>query len=328
MSKSRTPKELLRALDLIRNSRKPSLKLLDALEVRHIQHVRDIFKDRNVVGIGIAEKETDKKGTGELCLCFYVEKKYAKTKAKPHKMIPPVLSVGNRTAVFTDVLEIGKIRPHINRRKSPILSGYSVGNGGETGTLGAIVKKGGDYFLLSSSHVLAKSGNGNVGDNIIYPGKADLHGARAQNVAHLSEIVPFQKTGMVNRVDAALAQVDEDAVAKLDFSIYQANIPLGTIDAVREMKIVMRGRTSETSEGTVKDPNFSYALPYPGVGEIGFIDQVRCTRYAKDGDSGALIVDKATGKIVGLHCGGSSLFSFFNPISEVIKALNFRFADS
>ncbi len=258
MPKNRTPKELLRALELIRNPNKPSLKLLDALEVRHIQRVRDIFQDRNVVGIGIAEKETDGEGIGELCLCFYVKKKYAKTKAKPQKMIPPVLSVGRRTAVFTDVLEIGEIRPHVNRRKTPILSGYSVGNTTETGTLGAIVRKGTDYFLLSSSHVLAKSGNGNVGDAIIYPGKADLSGSPQQNVARLSAFAPFQKTGMVNRVDAALAQVDEDAIKNLDFEIYQATVPLDTIDPVRDMKIVMRGRPSEISEGTVKDAHFSW----------------------------------------------------------------------
>src|SRR5260370_34735136 len=112
---------------------------------------------------------------------------------------------------------------------------------------------------------------------------------------------------MVNRGDAALAQVDGDAIKNLDFEIYQATVPLDPIEPVRDMKIVMRGRTSEISEGTVKDAHFSYSLPYPGVGEIGFIDQVRCTRYAKDGAPGALAADKRTDSVVGLHCGGSSV---------------------
>jgi hypothetical protein len=45
--------------------------------------------------------------------------------------------------------------------------------------------------------------------------------------------------------------------------------------------------------------HFSVVLPYPGVGTIGFIDQVKCTRYSKLGDSGSIIVDKKSGKIVG-----------------------------
>lgn len=325
MPKQRISKELRRALELVRNPRMKIPKLLNVLETAQIERVRKIVQHRNVVGIGIAEKEIGKRkrGTGELSLCFYVVKKYA----KPKHPIPPVLSVGNRVAVFTDVQEIGKIRPHINKLRSPILSGYSIGNGDATGTLGAIVKKGNGYFFLSSSHVLAKSGNGTIGDPVIYPGPADLDGKPPQNVANLSNFVIFEKTGIVNRVDAALAKVDEESVHNLNFSLYNASRPLGIIDAEIGMRISMRGRTSGNSEGRVKSTTFSYTLKYPGVGDIGFIDQVGCSPYAEDGDSGALVIDQTTGKIVGLHCGGSPSFSFFNPISEVTKALNFRFID-
>ena len=39
-----------------------------------------------------------------------------------------------------------------------------------------------------------------------------------------------------------------------------------------------------------------------------------------------IVVDKATGKIVGLHFAGSADGSIFSSISEVVKALKFRFA--
>jgi hypothetical protein len=124
-----------------------------------------------------------------------------------------------------------------------------------------------------------------------------------------------------------LAEINKDFVGKLDFSIYGTKGSLGTVDPARGMKIVKRGRTSGDSEGTVKDIHFSIVLPYPGLGKIGFVDQVLCTRYSKEGDSGSIIVDKATGKIVGLHFAGSSAGSVFNPISDVMKALNFRFTE-
>jgi hypothetical protein len=92
------------------------------------------------------------------------------------------------------------------------------------------------------------------------------------------------------------------------------------------MAVAIRGRTSGNSEGTIKDVNFSAVIPYPGVGKLGFIDQVLCTRYSKGGDSGSIVVDKKSGKIVGLHVAGSEQGSIFNPISEVMSALKFTFA--
>jgi hypothetical protein len=328
MAKDDTPIELLQALNLVRNAKAPKLESLDALESKNVSRVRDIFKDRNIVGIGICEKETDKKKTGELGLCFYVEKKMSKAKVNPQKVVPPVLSVADRTAVFTDVKEIGKVRPQVNRRLTPIQSGFSIGDGEETGTLGAIVQKGKKFFLLSNSHVLAKGGKGKVGTPIIYPGDADLNGAKAQPIGTLSHIFPFQVTAdFVNHVDAAMAEVDADFVAKLNFTIFRAKSPFAVTDPKRDMKISIRGRTSGNSDGTIKDVHFSIALPYPGVGQVGFIDQVLATRYSKGGDSGSLVVEKATGKIVGLHFAGSPEGSVFNPIGDVIKALKFDFAE-
>lgn len=323
----RVPKELLEALNLIRSRARKHVEPLDRLERQHIERVRGLFEDRNVIGVGIAEKETDKNGTGALSLCFYVEKKHPKTKVRPHKMIPPVLSVSDRRAVFTDVQEIGKLRLHVNSQRSPIESGYSIGSMKDTGTLGAIVKKGAGYFLLSNSHVIARSGLSKIGDDVIYPGPDDLKGAQPQSIATLSQVVPFRKAGFTNVVDAALAQIDDAAIPNLDFSINGARPPLETMTPKIGMTIVMRGRTSNGATGTVKSTTFTYALNYPGVGMVGFTDQVLCTQYADPGDSGALVVDQASGKVVGLHCGGADDFSFFNPMSAVVGALNFRFTE-
>jgi hypothetical protein len=325
MAANDTPKALVEALDLIRGTKGPKPESLDVLESKQVSRVRTIFEDRNIVAIGIAEKVTVGQKTGELGLCFYVEKKIAKSKIKSSKLIPPVLSVADRTAVFTDVQEIGKVRPQINKRRQPLMSGFSVGNGTDTGTLGAVVKKGTSFFLLSNSHVLALSGKGKIGDEIIYPGDADTSG-KTQKVAELANFVAFKPgDDFLNHVDAALAKVDAGFIDKLDFSIRGLKTPLRTIAPVRDMKIVLRGRTSGDSEGVVEDVHFSIVLPYPGVGKIGFINQVKCSRYSKPGDSGSLIVDKKSGKIVGLHFAGSNEGSIFNPIAGVMQALKFRF---
>ena len=57
---------------------------------------------------------------------------------------------------------------------------------------------------------------------------------------------------------------------------------------------------------------------------MGFINQVLCTRYTDKGDSGSLVVEKATGRAVGLHFAGAEGGSVFSPIDEVLKTLDVR----
>lgn len=325
MPKDDTPKELIEALNLIRDTKRPKPESLDSLESRQVDRVRNVFEDRNIVAIGIAEKVTEKHKTGHLGLCFYVEKKIPKSKIDSSKIVPPVLSVAGRTAVFTDVQQIGKIRPQINKRSSPLMSGFSVGNDTDTGTLGALVRKSGKLFILSNSHVLARSGKGKVGDDIFFPGERDTSG-ELQKVGELSKIFPFKKgDDFLNKMDVALAKVDGELDDDLDFSIRGTKLPLATIAPVRDMKVLIRGRTSGDSEGKIDDVNFSTVIDYDGVGPVGFLNQVKCSRYSKPGDSGAIVVDKESGKIVGLHFAGSPEGSIFTPITTIVKALKFKF---
>ena len=218
------------------------------------------------------------------------------------------MAVPDGSAVFTDVKQIGKLLPQANIRKSPIRSGYSVGHRRITaGTLGAIVKKGRKYFLLSNSHVLALSGKGKIGDKVVYPGPDDGGKLPADLVATLSAFVPFQVGGdFVNRVDAALAEIVEKRLDDLDFSILDAKKTLATIAPARGMTVAKRGRTTGDTESTVEDVNFRAIIEYDDVGKVGFLDQAFCRRYTGPGDSGAIVVDKKSGKIVGLHFAGAS----------------------
>jgi hypothetical protein len=324
-----TSKNLLRALDMVTTPKEPRPERLGAVSVAHAQQMRTIFDDPNVIGVGISEKVTGKRRTGELSLCFYVEKKVSERKLSAAKLIPPVVAVPDGHAVFTDVKQIGKLLPQANIRKSPIKSGYSVGHRSITaGTVGAIVKKARKYFILSNSHVLALSGKGKIGDQVTYPGPSDGGELPNDEVATLADFVEFEPGGkFVNRVDAALATVIEERLQDLDFSILGAKPALATIAPVRGMTVVKRGRTSGDTESTVEDVNFRAIIEYDRVGKVGFLDQALCLRYTSPGDSGAIVVDKKSGKIVGLHFAGASGGSVFNPIGPVMKALKFKCAN-
>lgn len=324
-----TPKYLLECLDLVTKP-KVSAAMVGAAgsaEALHVNRVRSVFQDPNIVGVGIAEKTTARGRTGELSLCFYVEKKVPKSKMKAGKFVPPVMSSPDGTAVFTDVKAIGRLRPEVNKKTSPIQSGFSVGHVAiSAGTVGAIVKKGTKLFILSNSHVLADSGLGKAKDKVLYPGPADGGKVAKHLAGALSKFVKFKVGGQfVNDVDCAIAEIDAARLDDINFSILGLKGAPKTIKAERGMVVRKRGRTTGDTQGTVEDVNFRVVIPYPGVGDVGFRDQVLCTRYTKPGDSGSIVVDKESGAIVGLHFAGANGGSVFNPIDQVTKALAIKF---
>lgn len=93
----------------------------------------------------------------------------------------------------------------------------------------------------------------------------------------------------------------------------------------RGMRIIKNGKQSGITEGTVEDVDFSVTLPYPHLGRhVTLLNQVRCTRYSTTGDSGAIIVDKKSGAVVGMHLGSAGAASFFTPINVVLTGLSIK----
>lgn len=322
---------LKRALDFVTLTAEPTIELLGTTRASHFKKITGAMEDDNVVAVGISEKLVDSKAAGELTVCFYVKKKLAPSRVTGAKMIPGVISMPGDQTVFTDVKELGNLRPEataVQAKKLALQSGYSIGHHRITaGTLGAIIRKGGKYFVLSNSHVLANSGKGTVGDAILYPGYADGGKMATSLAATLSEFVAFDTSGdHVNRVDAAIAEISEAFLKKVNISIHKAASPIKTIVAKRGMKVTKSGRTTGKTTGEVLDVNFRFVMRYPGVvGQVGYIDQVLCSRYTEPGDSGSIVVDTTSGKIVGMHFAGANKGSVFNPIADVQNALGFQF---
>lgn len=323
-----TPKHFVQVLDLITARKEPTVRELGALEARHLRVLRKIFADKNVVGIGVSEKVIGRENTGRLSICFYVEKKLRSSQLRAWKMVPPVIAAPNGQAVFTDVKVVGKIRPQINVKRKPGQSGFSIGHkNASAGTLGAIVRKGRKHFVLSNSHVLAMSGTAAIGDPILYPGKFDGGDMRTDRFATLSKVVKLTPGGdLVNLCDAALAEIDPGRTGSLDFSILGINgIPQIVAPAIG-MTVTKRGRSSGDTDGQVLDVNFRFAFFSDDLADdVGFTDQVLCTLYSEDGDSGAVVVAKDFGAIVGLHFAGSESNSVFSPMQPVVDALEFQF---
>src|SRR5262245_33276254 len=200
-----TPKYFLDCLDLLTRPKVSAAAVgsAEGAEARHAKRVRSVFQDPNIVGVGISEKTTGRSKTGELSVCFYVEKKIARSKLRAGKFVPPVMSAPSGQAVFTDVKAIGRVRPEAHKKVSPVQSGFSVGHVDITaGTLGAIVKKGTKLYILSNSHVLAEAGLAKLKDKVVYPGPSDGGKLPQHLVGTLAKFVKFKVGGQfLNHVD-------------------------------------------------------------------------------------------------------------------------------
>ncbi|HVQ36304.1 MAG TPA: hypothetical protein VMS31_02145 [Pyrinomonadaceae bacterium] len=291
--------------------------------------MREIVQTKNVVAVGISEKVSKGKRAGKLALTFYVEHKVPIAELADEVAVPE--SVPNpqsgANAIPTDVKVIGKLRPEVNATRKRFQPGNSVGHvEASAGTLGAVVTKNDAFHILSNSHVLALGGMAKKGDLIVYPGIADGGDSEADLVAKLTGFKKFDLSeGFRNRVDCAIAKPTAERLGKLMSEIKGLGLPKGTTKPVRGMKVTKVGRTTGKTTGVIQDVHFRFKLDYEGdIGEVGFVDQVLCSRYTEPGDSGSLVIEKATGRAVGLHFAGASGGSVFNPIDEVVKALGVK----
>jgi hypothetical protein len=232
----------------------------------------------------------------------------------------------------------------------PIKLGTSGGNASDflisgnmigccSGTLGSLISRGGNFYILSNNHVLDKSDQGQVGDPISQPGLGDVN-CRPQNtatVAHLSQATVLH--GAPSNVDAALAQIVPDTVDTtgtiLDLAGANRSAPPSATLAdpqtvVSSHEAVAKvGRSSGltcstiTSIATVLTVKYETSCGSSDSFEVSYTNQivVSGSSFAAAGDSGSLVVTADTARPVGLLFAGNSDSTALNPIEDVLSAL-------
>jgi len=235
-------------------------------------------------------------------------------------------------------------------QSTPIKLGTSGGNASDllingtiagccSGTLGSLLSRGGNFYILSNNHVLDKSDQGSIGDPIVQPGLGDV-GCQVGNtatVAHLSQASVLE--GAPSNVDAAIAQIvpgtvdtsgtildlagpnqpappsSSLAIPQTAFSTNEPVAKVGrssgltcsTIDSVAADLVV----SYQTSCGS----KTSFQVPYKNQIVIGG------TSFSEAGDSGSLVVTADTARPLGLLYAGNGSSTAVNPIQEVLSAL-------
>ncbi len=225
------------------------------------------------------------------------------------------------------------------------------------GTLGSLIQNsGGTQYLLSNNHVLARSDQAAVGEDIVQPGLIDDNctpygqtGAATSLVGTLTTFLPLKSA--TTNADVAIAAVSSGAVNKsgniLELGTLQTNGTLGAAPpgtsstagkgetAALNMSVAKSGRTTGLTCANISAVNLDVSVGYftdcaetkPYLTKV-YTNQIAITgnQFSDAGDSGSLVVDSATAEPVGLFfaggvdTGGVSE-GVANPVADVLNEL-------
>jgi hypothetical protein len=268
----------------------------------------------------------------------------------PTTVLVTAVSVANASASGSTTVTVNAT-PNQNAQAGAVKLGTSGGNVKDSignfccsGTLGALVARGGTQYVLSNNHVLARSDFASVGENISQPGLVDNNCVAPATVANLSEFFNLQ-TGPLPKVDAAIAQavngsVDATGSILLLGGTQTNGVPdpappaagngvtaAQAFGAPHNGLVAKVGRTTGLTCSSIATINFSTSITYAqncdGTGTtfpVSYTDLVQVTggQFGAPGDSGSLIVTQDTAEGVALLVGGNDQDAIGNAITDVL----------
>lgn len=293
--------------------------------VTRARYVASPRQDTNIVGVGIGRRYCEGKGSSEHAVRVYVRRKLPKSQVGKHK-IPDHFD-----GVRTDVIETGAFRAlgkgikAAQARTRPLRSGLSIGFASAedfvVGTIGAIVLRGADRFVLGNNHVLAFENSLPPGTPILQPSRLDDGQNGMDQIGELTQFIRLEAFG--NQMDAAIARIAPQIAATAGFAHgprLASGVPLA---AVTEMRINKMGRTTGRTDGRIDDVSVDVAVDFE-TGQFVFEDQLMLRAsggpFSNVGDSGALVVAATQKRPVGLLFAGSASHALATPIDRVLAA--------
>jgi hypothetical protein len=317
-------------------------------------HLPALLARPNVVGVGVGLRQRGGRTQDEVCVVALVRRKRPPTALAPEALVPAELE-----GVPVDVLEVGDLRPQLERtvRLRPAPGGVSLGHYQITaGTLGCVVRDRTSRvrLILSNNHVLANGNEAAPEDPILQPGAADSGREENDTLALLERFVPLAYSrepatcslarfvveagnfiagavGSKHRLESYREDVQatnrvDAAVARplmdgdVSDEILEIGRVSGTTAATLGMAVRKSGRTTGLTTGQVTVIETTVDVDYGGK-TARFEGQILSGPMSQGGDSGSLLVAAAAPKAVGLLFAGSLQATIYNPIGDVLQAL-------
>ena len=304
----------------------------------------------NVVATGVGFKVTAGERTAEPAIVCSVTHKVPLSALTARELVPRAVD-----GVLTDVVPTGAFRAlqAPTGRFRPAPGGVSIGHRDITaGTLGCLVRRDGEVYILSNNHVLANGNAGAIGDAILQPAPYDGGKEPDDVIAALADFVPIammeEASGCAfargvarvlsdvaevlgsdarlravstavseNLVDCALARPASAEMVSAD--VLGLGAIAGTGTAELGTKLRKSGRTTGQTSGEIVQVDVTADIAY-GSQTARFTDQVMAGAMSQGGDSGSAVLDER-GRVVGLLFAGSDTSTLCNRIEHVFAAL-------
>jgi hypothetical protein len=301
----------------------------------------------NVVAIGVGFKIAGDVQTNQPSVVVSVVKKLPVIQLPESARVPKTLG-----GVPTDVVEIGKVfaLQDPTKKMRPARPGISIGHYQITaGTLGCLVQRNGQIYILSNNHVLANSNAAQLGDAILQPGPHD-GGTSADQIGTLEQFIPIGFEGSPspgcsplaflmrllgpskplinepgnNTVDCAIAKPLSADLVNAD--ILQIGIPTGLGTATLGTQVQKSGRTTGLTTDQIIQIDVTVSVDYGGK-IATYKNQLMAGAMSQGGDSGSAVLDMNK-QVVGLLFAGSTTTTIMNPIQFVLDALQVQLVTS
>lgn len=205
----------------------------------------------------------------------------------------------------------------------PVQGGVSVGNVNfpVAGTIGSILIINNEFYILSSGRALAPE-NFELRDEVSQD--AFFDGGNEKDVIGFLSSTALPVKGNSNTMDCAVALVYEDV--GVAGRIVQIGNPGNTAEPALGMKVMKRGRTTDTTYGVIICTDATVSVIYPD-GEHIFRDQfivaTEKSHFALSGDEGSLVLDEKR-NVIGIILASSSDITVVSPIDPVLERFGGR----
>lgn len=312
---------LQRALDLLLGRRKPT----DPRKRRALQRARKThapwLTDTGVTGIGVGERSTAGRPTGQLAIQVRVRAKKAASIATSGWIPPAVRIPGIPGAVPIDVVESPPVSPALAQ------CGDAIGEQdlATWGTLGCLVEAAGSLkgrlLALTAGHVLSGRIDRKV-NWLGFPGqKSTARRLLGRVVAHSTPTTATSIERYPNLYEVALIAATD---LLIDDDLHDLGAPAGLrLEPLeRGERVELWGAFSGRCTGHVTAVAQNHLVELGGV-EYGFQGLVRHDAPTADGDSGAVVLDSAR-RIVGLHLGRVDGEAVMTPIAPIVRRYGLR----
>lgn len=305
-----------------------------------LQQVHDDWLRRpGVTAVDLGFKWTDGQMTDQLAIRVHVREKRPLTELSEEERFPKeiegipidVIEAEYGLQITSPFVALEAASDNRQQRFAEIPLGVSIGSPHVTaGTLGAKVfdAETGEAMILSNWHVLAGIPTATAGLPIWQPGPADGGRNNDNAVATLSRFVLGPHDAAVARITGQRPILDKTLEGE---AIEDVTTPrLG-------MTLWKSGRTTGRTTGFIDGIHMTVVLHYGAAGQRALRDVIHIVpvpgsgpaEISAGGDSGAVWVDQASGKAVGLHFAGevgdAPEHALANDIMQVIDRLGIQF---